>query len=175
MHYAKLIRTTVVISLLAVPGCGERAPTQEPTPDSVELPSPAAPAVAAEEPNEAPTAALDTGPFLGRWTQADDPTGAIEADPLYAGSFIELGADASYAFSLGGGGSMGPMRGTWEAMSREGDALRYRAVYSGGRTSAPQTLTLRRVDGAIVGLVAGTPETGHRYLVRDDSENSPPE
>jgi hypothetical protein len=167
------------------PAVSERAPAPQPedppTPmedaadEAVAPPPEARPAADGAEATEsggagaAPTSAAgDASAFVGTWVQAEDPTGAIVADPLYEGSRIELGADGRYGFTLGGEGSLGTMRGTWEATAQEGDTLRYRVTYPRGRT-AEMTVRLRRVDGAVVGLEVGDADTGRRYHVRADA------
>ena len=108
---------------------------------------------------------IDTAPFIGRWRYAADPSGAISFDPVFEDSTITLGADGSYAFALGGGGSMGPLEGTWEVTGGEGDAIRYRADFGEGRVTDEVTLRLRREAGEVVGLVMS--ESVSRYYVRD--------
>ncbi|RZO48587.1 MAG: hypothetical protein EVA89_36695 [Sandaracinaceae bacterium] len=165
---------TVCLLSLALLGCGHAAETSgsasegaaddRAEPDRLE---PVEQAAVDEEPPSAAANAIDTTPFHGRWRNAEDPSGAIMADPVYEGATITFGADGSHAFTLGGGGSMGPLEGTWEVTGGEGDELRYRADYGGGRVTAETTLRLRRDGGEVVGLVVDEGAGAPQYYVPD--------
>ena len=165
----RFVAALLAVQLMAC-GTSREAPRLEPSPaieangtDEVadpserEVTSPAAP-----EPAEV----VDTSAFHGAWVQTDDPTGAIQSDPVYAGSRVEVGADGRYSFGLGGGGSMGPLTGTWARTGGDGDVLRYVVTFSAGRVTDEETMRLRRADGEVVGLEIGDDVSGRRYYTR---------
>jgi hypothetical protein len=130
------------------PASGERAePPTEPPAEPAAAPEPAA------------AEAVDTSAFHGTWEQADDPTGRITTDPLYAGSRLELREDGHYSFALGGGGSMGPMQGTWRRTGGSTDELRYVVTFARGSTDE-RVMRLRREGDRVVGLEVGDEATG---------------
>lgn len=154
----------VVLLVLTISGCGW-SPAETPAAPAREEPSEPPPQTSLQHEAIAEGDGVPEA-FFGRWVQTDDPTGQIASDPVYAGSTIEMGEDGSYAFGLGGGGSMGPMRGQWRRTGGEGDELRYVVIYSGGRETAEQIMRLRRVDDEVVGIEEGGEVEGFRFYTR---------
>ena len=110
-------------------------------------------------------------PFVGCWIAAEDPTGQVVNEDLYATSRVLFEEDGGYSFSLGGGGSLPPMRGTWEMLSQGRDTITYRVAFSPERVTVPVTLTYRRVDGRVMGVVI-TDASGSRHYVRSEDSDS---
>lgn len=104
--------------------------------------------------------------FHGTWIYAQDPEGVATFDGLFEGATITLSADGSYAFALGGGGSMGPMKGSWTQDKLEGDSLTYTVDYGEGRVAAGMVLKLRRQGGEIVGVEHHEDTEAPQYYTR---------
>jgi len=121
------------------------------------------------EANEPARAEQNAPPFAGCWIAAEDPTGQVVNEGLYTNSRVRFAEDGGYTFALGSGQTA--IRGTWEMLSHDGDTITYRAVYSGGRATDPITLTLRRADDAVVGIVIRD-ASGPRHYSRSEDPDS---
>ena len=169
MHFITLV-VSVLIAIGGYSGCGSHdgPRVEQSSGDSAEVVPDMEPEEIEADTHEPESNAQGAPPFEGCWIASEDPTGEVSNEGLYTNSRVRFAADGGYTFALG---SSYAMRGTWEILSQDGDTITYRSVYSGGRVAGPTTVSLRRADEAVVGIVIRD-DSGPRYYSRSEEPDS---
>ena len=96
----------------------------------------------------------------GTWVYAEDPTGTLPTDPVYAGSRVYFGADGAYRFTMG----QIVLEGTYTVVEEQTDSVRLRVTLARGEG---MDVRVEPRDGGIV-IYEGDGELPGRFHVRSE-------